>query len=149
MPTKLADRRRPWLLALAGAAIIAGAVIAIATAPDADTKAHARPPAPRHALAGGARIGLTRTQLGAAAVYLGLSVSALRTRLRSGSSLAQIAAGTRGRSEHGLLAAVVKVRVARIEDERERGVLSAQRASTRIARVRRRARRALTRAGNG
>ena len=149
MRTELGSRQRLGLLALAGAAIIAGAVIAIATRPDANSKAHARRPAPEHTVAPGARTGLTRTQLGAAAGYLGLSVSALRGQLRSGRSLAQIAASARGRSQHGLLAALVKVRVARIEAERERGVLSAARASTRMARVRRRAQQALTRARSG
>lgn len=147
MRAKLGRWRRTGLLALAGAAIIAGALIAIATGPD--SKARARRPAPRRALSAGARTGLARTQLALAAGYLGLSASALRRRLHSGSSLAQIAASTHGRSAHGLLEALVKTRVARIEAARARGALSAQRASRRIARVRTRTGEALARAGGG
>lgn len=149
MRAKLGRWRRTGLLALAGAAIISGALIAIATAPDAHSKAHARRPAPRRALSAGARTGLARTQLALAAGYLGLSASTLRRRLHAGSSLAQIAASTRGHSAYGLLQALLKARVARIEAERARGALSPQRASRRIARVRRRAQEALVRAGSG
>ena len=147
MRAKLGRWRRTALLALAGAAIISGALIAIATAPHSRPRAHR--PAPRSALSAGARTGLGRTQLALAAGYLGLSASALHRRLHAGSSLARIAASTRGRSAHGLLEALVKARVARIEAESARGALSAQRARRRIARVRRRTQEVLARAGSG
>ncbi len=45
--------------------------------------------------------------LSAAATYLGLSTSTLRTDLRSGKTLAQVAAATPGKTTSGLVAAIV------------------------------------------
>lgn len=71
-----------------------------------------RPGGPAGAHASGAArlkaLFTARRQLGeAAASYLGTTPAALKRRLRAGSSLAQIADATAGKSKHGLVAALV------------------------------------------
>ena len=51
-----------------------------------------------------------RTELAAAAAYLGVSVTRLRAELRGGKSLAEVARKTPGRTEAGLIAAVTRQR---------------------------------------
>ena len=64
---------------------------------------------------GGVSRGLAQRSLGAAAAaYLGISVHQLRAQLRTGRTLAQIAAATPGRSPAGLIGALVAAKRARI-----------------------------------
>lgn len=81
----------------------------------------------RVALVAGARV---------AAAYLGISVSALRSELASGQTLARIASSTAGRSTSGLQAALLAAGSARLEragaDERITSA-QAQRQLTRLA----------------
>jgi hypothetical protein len=61
-----------------------------------------------------------RPTLGAAASYLGSTVAKLRSDLRTGKSLAQIAKETPGKSEAGLIAAVEQVRQKKITKAQQR-----------------------------
>ena len=51
--------------------------------------------------------------LAAAAAYLGISQAGLQTKLRAGSTLAQVAAATAGKSKAGLVAALVAAEIRR------------------------------------
>jgi hypothetical protein len=66
----------------------------------------------------------------AATGYLGLSVSQLREDVRSGKTLAQVASSTRGKSEAGLIEAIVSARKAALAAEAKAGGISQARAST-------------------
>jgi hypothetical protein len=74
--------------------------------------------------AGGATV---RGPLAAAASYLGLSGAQLRTELRAGRTLAQIAQATPGRSRAGLIAALLAGRRARLDALVAEGALTAAR----------------------
>jgi hypothetical protein len=93
--------KRRLLLAAAVAVVLAGAITAVAS-----TGENAK------AGSGDARSGYAqRSELGAAAGYLGVTRAALRKELRSGRTLAQIADTTSGKSAAGLVEALVQVRV--------------------------------------
>lgn len=126
---------------LAAAAVIAGAVIAILTIPGG--KHHPRTRRAGTVRAGG---GSRNGQTALAASYLGENAGRLRNELRAGGSLAEIAGSSGGRSTEGLVEALVRPRVARIERELAAGKLSKQVANVRIARLRRRARERVKRA---
>lgn len=131
---------------LAVLALLAGGLIAVISAPGAGRAAARRAGHRRVALslrAAGRRGGPTRSQLELAARYLGLPLARLRAGLAAGSSLAQLAARRPGRSRAGLLRALLLGRVQRIERERQRGRISAQRAEQRIAQIRLRVARVL------
>jgi len=100
-------RRRSMLLAIAAAAIAAGVIVASVSAagsPHHHKAGHARL---THAERGSARArGLG--ERAAAARYLGLTRSQLRSKLRGGQTLAQIANATPGKSAKGLIEALVK-----------------------------------------
>lgn len=83
--------------------------------------------------------------LQSAAAYLGVSVSALRTELRGGKTLAQVAGATAGKSEAGLIEALVSARKARLAAEVKSG-LSQTRAQKIEAQLRTRVERAVRRA---
>jgi hypothetical protein len=70
--------------------------------------------------------------------YLGLSNAQLRSQLRAGKSLAQIAEASNGRSAAGLIDAVVRARTARLHAARAAGRISAGRESRALASLRRR-----------
>lgn len=74
-------------------------------------------------------------ELSAAARYLGLDARQLRQQLRSGRSLAQVAQASAGKSEAGLIEALVAERRARIEAERSAGTIDAQQAEKLLAGV--------------
>jgi hypothetical protein len=76
--------------------------------------------------------------LAAAARYLGISHARLRSELRSGRTLAQIAAATPGRSTGGLIDAIVAQRRARIEAAASAGRISRSREASSLAGLRRR-----------
>ena len=85
---------------------------------------------------GGPRPGLVAIGLRPTALaYLGLKSRQLRSDQRSGESLAQIAAQTPGKSEAGLIAALLAVRKAELERARDSGAVSAAVADARLARV--------------
>jgi hypothetical protein len=65
----------------------------------------------------------------AASSYLGLSTSQLRSDLRSGKTLAQVANSTAGKSEAGLIAAIVAARKAMLAREVKDGTVTQARAS--------------------
>lgn len=104
-------RRRRLLLAIAAAAVAAGVIVASVSANGG----------PRHARSQRARLARTRAQRRSsrsadtrtvseraiAAGYLGLTRSQLRSKLRSGQTLAQIANATDGKSAAGLISALV------------------------------------------
>jgi hypothetical protein len=88
--------KRKLLLALAACAVLAGATTAVVMAAQPSSRARS---AAAHAHRGG---GL----LASAAGYLGVTPAQLRSELRSGRSLAEIANATTGKSAAGLIAAV-------------------------------------------
>jgi hypothetical protein len=98
------------LAAAAAVAVFAGGGALAATA--STGRQEHDPARPRAFAAKTHRAG--RGQLERAADYLGLSVAQLRRELRSGKSLAQVAGATPGRSEAGLIEALVAARQARL-----------------------------------
>jgi hypothetical protein len=77
-----------------------------------------------HRIGGARGAGGRRELLSAAASYLGTTSSELRSQLRSGKTLAQIASSTPGRSEAGLVAALVTTRKARLAAEVKSGAIT-------------------------
>jgi hypothetical protein len=71
----------------------------------------------------------------AASGYLGLSVSRLRSELRSGKTLAEIAKATTGKSEAGLIEALVAGRKARLDKEVQAGAITQAQASARLPKL--------------
>lgn len=97
--TRLPKRRIAVLVALV-AVLAGGTAVALgATGGSSSRPHHGRHGARRHA-----------PLLGAAASYLGVSAVQLRADLRSGETLAQVAASTPGHTEAGLIAALVAAR---------------------------------------
>jgi hypothetical protein len=80
---------------------------------------------------GGGRFGGHRV----AAQYLGISAAALRSDLRSGKSLAQIASATPGRSVAGLKAAIETAVKARLTKAASGGLLTSEQAQERLGRL--------------
>jgi hypothetical protein len=83
---------------------------------------------------------------GAARRYLGLSTAQMRSELRSGRTLAQIAAATPGKSEAGLVEAIVAARTSRLSAAVASGKLSKARESAEVARLSTRVRAVVNRA---
>lgn len=94
--------KRKLALAVAVAAIAAGAAIAAVSATGQDTPAS--PGSAHVAKRRAARV------LGAAASYLGIPATQLQSELQSGKTLAQIATATSGKSEAGLIQALLAAR---------------------------------------
>jgi hypothetical protein len=82
---------------------------------------------------GGIGGGGTTTQ--AASGYLGLSVTQLRSQLRSGKTLAEIAKATAGKSEAGLIEALLAARKARLAKEVQAGAITQAQASARLPKL--------------
>jgi hypothetical protein len=116
--------KRKAMSAAAVAAFAAGAVIVAVPAATGHSAAHAHRgtgAAPRHhghhgAHIQGARSGAARGEIATAASYLGLSTARLRSDLRSGETLAQVAQAN-GKSTAGLIDALVSARTARLPAE--------------------------------
>jgi hypothetical protein len=121
------------MIALAVAAVAAGVIVAVASSGGG----HAGPSSAR-ARARAARAPQRAAEVQVAAGYLGLTETQLRDQLRSGRSLAQIAAATGGRSARGLVEALVSARAAQLGAEVKAKKLSAATERTRLARLRRR-----------
>ena len=75
--------------------------------------------------AGGRGFRVEGQPLAAAATYLGISGTDLRTKLQSGQTLAQIAAATAGKSRAGLIAALVADENAKIDQAQKDGKITA------------------------
>ena len=101
--------RRRIALAVALTAVLAGGT-AVALAATGGGRGHGHRARPHHGFAAHHRGGA----LHVAASYLGLSPHDLREQLRSGKTLAQIADATPGKSEAGLVAALVTAAKARL-----------------------------------
>jgi hypothetical protein len=125
--------RRNVLLAVCAAVVAAGAIVAIVTA---GASHHSRPAGSGAA----SRSAHPRTvgQLAIAARYLGVPLAELRSRMRSGLSLAQIADATHGKSASGLIAAEVAQTSAQAQRTTGGKQLSPSARRTRLARLRRR-----------
>ncbi len=82
--------------------------------------------------AGGRRSG-RRGAMAAARSYLGLSALQLRSDLRSGRTLGQIAAATPGKSEAGLVEAIVASKTAQLNEALSAGTLTKTRESAKLA----------------
>jgi hypothetical protein len=126
--------KRNLMIAVAVAAIAAGAIIAVVSSGGGHARARsARTRA--QAQASGVR---APANTEAAAGYLGLTTTQLRDELRSGRSLAQIAAATGGKSASGLVEALVSARAAQLSAKVKAGKLSPATERARLARLRRR-----------
>jgi hypothetical protein len=101
--------KRNLLLGLALAAVIAGVIIAAAPGGGHHTRLASR------GLAAGSS---KPSDVQLAAGYLGLSPAALRRRLRSGETMAEVAAATPGRSASGLIARLLAAREAALKAEK-------------------------------
>ncbi len=88
--------------------------------------------------AGGSVAGEPRGDLAAAAAYVGLSKAKLRKELSSGGSLAAVAASSPGHSALGLLEAIMRPRIRRIEAQVAAKKLTKSEAKRRIQRIRKR-----------
>ena len=86
------------------------------------------PAGPRGGAPGGPAFGFGQ-DLQTASTYLGISQSDLITQLRSGKTLAQIAAATPGKSRDGLIAALVQAATAKIDQAVKDGKLTADQAT--------------------
>ncbi len=126
-------RKRNAIIALAVAAIAAGVIVSIVSS---GAGGHAGASAARaHAKGGAARVG-GRTEVEAAAGYLGLTKAQLRAQLRSGHTLAQIADATGGKSATGLVEALVSTRAAQLRAAVNAKQLSPASERTRLAKLR-------------
>jgi hypothetical protein len=104
-------RRHLALTVAISAVLAAGAAVALgATGTGHKTRSHAR-----HARLGTSSARRQGGLLGAAATYLGTERRQLREQLASGKTLAQIAAATPGKSEAGLVAAIVAAVKAKVQ----------------------------------
>ncbi len=101
-------RRRLALVTVFAALLVGGTAVALGATGSSSTPRHRR----AHAHASVHRAGAL---LPAAAGYLGISTAELRKKLRSGQTLAQIAAATPGRTEAGLIAALLSAEQARVQ----------------------------------
>jgi hypothetical protein len=143
------SRRSPKQIVLAGiavAALLAGGTIAVIAATGGHDGGHAgagtrAPRAGRAARLGG------RSDLAAAARYLGLPVAQLRGQLRSGKSLSSVASSTGGKSTSGLVDAVVAARTANLAAAVAAGALSPDEQRAALAGIRDRVARRVNRAG--
>ncbi len=88
------------------------------------------------AAAGGSVAGEPRGDLSAASAYVGVSRAKLRKELKSGRSLAAVAAATPGHSVLGLVEAIMRPRVRRIEAQVAAKRLPKAEAQRRIERIR-------------
>jgi len=88
--------------------------------------------------AGGSVAGEPRGDLAAAAAYVGISKAKLRKELRSGGSLAAVAATSPGHSVLGLLEAIMRPRIRKIEAQVAAKKLTESEAKHRIQRIRKR-----------
>jgi hypothetical protein len=88
--------------------------------------------------AGGSVAGEPRGDFGAAAAYVGISKAKLHKELSSGRSLAAVAATTPGHSALGLLEAIMRPRIRKIEAQVAAKRLSESEARDRIQRIRKR-----------
>lgn len=79
--------------------------------------------------------GRSRGEHGAARLYLGLTAAHLRNDLLAGKTLAQIADGTPGKSEAGLIEAIVAARTKRLEGAVKAGTITATRESSELSRL--------------
>lgn len=125
--------KRNLMIVVAVAAIAAGVIVAVTGS--GGGRAHARPTR-AGGVAAATRAG-GRTTVEAAAGYLGLTKTQLRKQLRSGRTLAQIAAAN-GRSSTGLLEALLSARAARLSAEVSAKRLSPAAEQKALARLRRR-----------
>ncbi len=82
-----------------------------------------------------ARAGALRTGLRAVERYLGIGPAALRTDLRSGRTLAQLADGTPGRSSAGLRSAVLAAEKARLDAAVASGAITSAQEHARLERL--------------
>jgi hypothetical protein len=123
--------KKTVLIGVAVVAVIAGVVIAV-TSGSSHKKSHKGAHA-RVALGGGTSA--ARADVATAAGYTGLTQSKLRKELRKGRSLAALAVASH-HSVAGLVEAMVRERIRRIEAQVAAGTVSRAAATRRIARIR-------------
>jgi hypothetical protein len=95
----------------------------------------------------GARHSRVGPDLAVATGYLGLTVTQLQSELRSGRTLAQVAAATSGRTAAGLIDALVNARQAKLSAAVAKGELSRRKETAIVASLRRRVTAKVNRAG--
>jgi hypothetical protein len=124
-------RKRKILIGVAVLAILAGAVVAIVTASGSSRG----PWLPNQHRDAGIRATRASGDLALAAAYLGVSRAQLRHELSSGSTLADIANATGGRSASGLTDALFAAKAARLSEEVSTGKLSKDKQASRLAKL--------------
>lgn len=142
------DRRvRQKVIAAAAASVLlaGGALAAVSATGQSNAHAHAGREANRavHSRTSAQRrlevlFAPSRSPGTVAAGYLGVSAPQLHAELRSGKTLAQVATATAGKSEAGLIAALVDVKQQRFDKAVAAGRLTDARRAKREARLRRR-----------
>lgn len=125
------ERKRKIMIGVAVLAILAGTVLAIVTA----SGSSAGPIKPGSHREEGARDARRASDLTLAAAYLGVSRAQLRRDLSSGSTLAEIANATSGRSAYGLTDALFAARAALLSEEVSAGKLSEAEQARRLAKL--------------
>jgi hypothetical protein len=126
--------KRNLMIAVALAAIAAGVIVALVSSGGGHARARSASARAR-ARASGVR---APADTKAAADYLGLTTTQLHDELRSGRSLAQIAAATGGKSAAGLVEALVSARAAQLSAKVKANKLSPAAERARLAHLRRR-----------
>lgn len=124
-------RKRTVMIALAVVAVAAGAIVAVSSG----GSGHAAPRAVARRETPGAG---ARTEVQAAASYLGMTKSQLRKQLQSGRTLAQIARATGGKTSAGLVEALLRTRAAQLSAAVRAKRLSSASERRRLARLRKR-----------
>ncbi len=127
--------KRNLMIAVAVLAVAAGVIVAVVSSGGGGHTGAAAARARANAAAARAS---GRSEVQAAAGYLGLTKRQLRTQLRSGRTLAQIADATGGKSATGLINAILGAREAQLNAEVAARKLSPAAERAQLARLRRR-----------
>jgi hypothetical protein len=128
------QRKRKIMIGVAVLAVLVGGILAIVTA-SGSGKGRFSQRGRTAAVSERARVG---GDIALAASYLGLAPAQLRQRLRAGSTLADVASATGGKSTSGLIDALFAANAARLAAEVSAGKLSTTRQASRLAHLRKR-----------
>jgi hypothetical protein len=133
----LSRMRRPRLvLAVAAVALAAGVAASVAVGGSSRPALERTAAVHRRAHAAGSGLPAWHGDVPVAAAYLGRDAKQVRRSLRAGSSLAAIAAATPGKSDSGLVEALVAARARRLQAAAAAGRLSKKAEQRRLSRLR-------------
>lgn len=123
--------KRKLMLSVAVLALLVGTVLAIVTASGSSEGPSTQPPVARPLIDDTRPSG----DLAVAADYIGIPRAQLRSKLLAGSTLAEIAAGTAGRSASGLMDALFATKAAYLSRALAAGRLSEAKRASRLAKL--------------